>query len=119
MENAYMAYSLAVCLALTLIFEIFAAFVLGVRKKDDFFCIFFANVFTNPLVSVIPLYLNIRYGLIYRNISLALLEIFALFAEYLIYRRFLEYKKIPPFFLSLILNAFSYTAGFLLGPYIF
>ena len=114
-----MAYSLAVCLALTLIFEMFAAFVLGVREKGDFFYIFFANVFTNPPVSTIPLYLSVRCGLIYRNISLVILEIFALFAEYFIYRRFLAYKKIPPFLLSLILNAFSYAAGFLLGPYVF
>jgi hypothetical protein len=119
MKSLYLPYIFSVCLVLTVIFETVLAFILGVRKGKDLFNVVLANVMTNPLVSILPLYFNLKYGALSRNISLVLLEIFALFAEYFIYKRFLSYKKIPPFLLSLILNAFSYTAGVILSPFIF
>ena len=59
----------------------------------------------------IPFYLNVTYGIMARNIVLFILEILTVITEGLIYKKYLEYKKINPILLAFILNLFSYLIG--------
>lgn len=112
-------YAMAVCLSLTVIFELLAAFVLGVRKGRDFINVILVNVMTNPIVATVPLWVNLRFGPEQRHIVLACLEAFALLSEAFVYSKVLDFRKIRPLLFSLLLNLCSYTAGELLGPVIF
>ena len=98
-------------LVLTIIIEVFVALILKVRNKKDLINITLANIVTNPLVVSIPVYFNIKYGVLERNIVLCILEIGTVFIEGLIYMKVLDYKRINPFVLSLILNLSSYLIG--------
>lgn len=99
------------CLICTIIIEIFVAFLIGIKNKKDLLNILLVNIVTNPIVSSIPVYFNVFYNLKIRNISLIILEILTLFTEGVIYKKYLKYKKINPFLISLILNLSSYLIG--------
>ena len=103
------------CLFFTILIEIVVGLIIGIRNKRDFLNIVLVNVFTNPLVTSIPvlIYINFRYTPYI--ISLILLEIFAFVSEGLIYKKTLVYKRINPFIISLILNLSSYLIGLLIN----
>ena len=65
------------------------------------------NVLTNPLVVSLSVYMNLRYGLMGRRVSLVFLEIWAFYTEGFLYRRYLKYKNINPYLLSIVLNLSS------------
>lgn len=95
----------------TIIIEVIAAIVFKIRDKKDLINIVLVNCFTNPLVTMIPLYVNIKYGLMERHICLFLFEIFALLSEGFIYKKYLKFKKINPYLISVILNGCSFFIG--------
>ena len=109
-----MLRSLLLSLALTLILELAAALLLGIRHRRDLAVVALVNVVTNPLVvltlnlflftaqSAPPWYLT------------AGLELAAWLAEAFFYRTCLSRKPLDPFLLSLILNSISYLGGLLL-----
>lgn len=99
------------CLLLTVMAEVALGFVLGVRKKRDIVNVVLVNVLTNPFASSVPFVINFFRGLRARNIAVACLEVFALVTEALIYKKVLDFKRIQPFLLSLLLNAFSFLLG--------
>ena len=99
------------CLLLTIIFELIISIIIGVRDKKDILNIILVNILTNPLVVTIPVYFNIKYGLFERNIALYTLEIITVVTEGYIYKKVLNFKKINPFVISLILNLSSYLIG--------
>lgn len=103
------------CLVFTILIEVVVGLMIGVRDKKDILNIVLVNVFTNILVTSIPvlIYINFRYTPYI--ISLILLEIFALVSEGFIYSKVLKYKKINPFIISLILNLSSYLIGLLIN----
>ena len=106
-----MIRSLIVSLTLTLIIELTVSVILGIREKEDIKIVFLANVFTNPIVVYISnCVLYFRLFNIY-FIVVAILEIFALVAEFWIYKKHLKYNKISPFKLSLIANCCSFGIG--------
>ncbi len=107
-------YIMARCLILTVLIETLIAFLLGYRKKD-LINVILVNIMTNPIVVMIPVYFNVKYGIVERNIALGILEIVTLFVEGFIYYKFLEKRKINPFLLSLILNFSSYIAGVIIN----
>lgn len=109
---------LAKCLLYTIIIEILIAYLIKIRRKKDIINVILVNCITNPLVSSIPVYFNIRFGLIERNISLIILEILTVLTEGYIYKRVLNYKKINPYLISIILNTTSYLIGEIIN-YIF
>ncbi len=98
-------------LILTLVFELAAAYVMGVRSRHSFLIIFLANCFTNPLlnicISLLPAQAVMRKLIIY-----CIFEPVVILSEFLIYRYDLE-EDIPPFRLSLILNLASVLGGLL------
>lgn len=95
----------------TILLELILSLCLGIRKKQDLLNIILVNILTNPIVVVIPFILNIYYGSVTRHISLAILEILAVFLEGYIYYKVLQDKKRNPYLLSLYLNLFSYLCG--------
>ena len=74
---------------------------------------------TNPIVSILPFYTNLRFGIIERNIILVILEIFAFALEGLVYTKWLKYKKINGYVLSLTLNVSSFVIGSIINSIIY
>ncbi len=103
----------------TIIIESLSAFILKVRKGKDFVNIILVNILTNPIVNAVPFYMNIKYGIMYRNMSLLILEVLAILVEGFVYSKYLEYKKIKPYLLALILNICSYFIGVLINMIIY
>ena len=99
------------CLILTIIIEVIIGLILKIKNKKDILNIILANIITNPIVVSIPVYINIKFGLLERNICLIILEILTLFVEEFIYKKVLNYKKINPYLISLIINMSSYLIG--------
>ena len=107
-------YYMVKCLILTILIETVIAFILGYRKKD-LLNVILVNIVTNPIVTTIPVYFNVKYGVFERNIALLVLEITTLFTEGFIYLKCIERKKINPFILSLLLNLSSYGLGLIIN----
>ena len=104
--------SLLLSLGLTLLFELVFAFLLGIRKGKDFLLVALVNVVTNPPL-VLTLNLLQRRSMVCFPVILGL-ELAAIAIEWLLYRKRLEYAKLPPLVFSLLLNAISYTGGLFL-----
>lgn len=111
-------YYIARSLILTILIEVTVALIIGIRKRKDIINVILVNMITNPIVNIIPITLNVYIGLYARNISLIVLEIFALFTEAFIYKEVLKYKKINWFLVSLILNAASFGIGEILNYFV-
>ena len=118
MINLYLKI-LIVCLLSTIIVEVIVSLLLKVRDKKDILNIILVNIMTNPLLVSITVYINIFYGLKYKNIIIYPLEILVVLVEGLVYKRYLKYKKINPYLLSLILNISSYLIGLFINRIIY
>lgn len=99
----------------TLLVELVISLLLKVKDKKDIMNIILVNIMTNPLLVILTVYINIVYGLIYRNILIYPLEILVVLSEGLVYKKYLNYKKINPYLLSLILNTSSYLIGLIIN----
>lgn len=109
-----MLRSLALSLGLTLLLEIPAALILGLRRKEDILLVGLVNILTNPIIVLI---LNLFFLFTASPPPWFLilpLEVFAVLTEGFIYQKGLSYRRIHPFLLSLILNGISYFGGLLL-----
>ena len=104
-------YIMIKCLLCTVIIELVIAVILRVKTKGDIINIILVNVVTNPIVVSVPIFIMVKYGYHYRMISLYILEVLTVLVEGFIYWKVLNYKKINPFILSLILNFGSYFIG--------
>ena len=103
------------CLLITIIVELIVAIIIGIRDKKDMINIILVNIVTNPLVTSMPVYFEIQYGINARGIVLVILEVLALFFEGIIYFRYFQYRKINGFLVSFILNIASFSAGELIN----
>ena len=99
------------CLLLTIIIELIIALILGIRDKKDIINIILVNVITNPIVVMSQTLLYIKFGYNIEMIGIAILEVLVVLVEGLIYKKVLNYKKINPILLSLILNTLSFLIG--------
>ena len=118
MPNINFALYMLICLVTTLVVELVVALLLKVKTKMDIINIVLVNILTNPLlVSTINL-ISINYGLKIAYIFLLIFEIFVVFIEGFIYRKYLDYKRINPYLLSFILNLCSYLFGLLINLFI-
>lgn len=111
MNISSLPYVMIRCLLLTIIIETTIALILGVKNKKDILTVILVNVLTNPIVVSIPVFMYVFYGYNAEIISLIILEIITVFLEGYIYYKYLVYKKINVFILSLILNFMSYVIG--------
>ena len=111
--TAELVRSLLLSLALTLAFELGAAFLLGVRDTKDFLLLFLVNVITNP-----PLVLALDLWYLSRGMPpwylIGALELTAVAAEWLLLRNRLVYRRIPALPLAILLNTISFFGGLLL-----
>ena len=103
------------CLLCTIVIEVIVSLILRVKDKKDILNILLVNVLTNPLVVTIPILIALRYGIYYQKITLYILEVLTVITEGFIYLKVLNYKKINPFVLSLLLNLSSYLIGLLIN----
>ena len=103
------------CLLLTITIELIIALILGVRDKKDIINVILVNVITNPIVVMSQILLYLRFGYIIETIGVIVLEILVVPVEGLIYKKVLDYKKINPILLSLILNMSSLLIGGLIN----
>ena len=110
----YLPQIMLFCLISTIIIELIVAYILKVKNKKDFINIVLVNIVTNPIVSSLPYILYLIYGIKYRIISLIILEVWAFITEGIIYKKYLNYKKMNSFILSLILNISSYLIGLII-----
>lgn len=103
---------------ITIIVEIIAAIIWGIRRKRELLAVLLINTVTNPLVTLIRWIAaqHLRFQS-ERDLVLAAAEIAVLLGEWLLFRKFVKSTK-HPFLMSLVLNAVSFGAG-LLTPYIF
>lgn len=108
-----------ISLMITIVLELLGSLIVGVRNKKDLLNIILVNILTNPLLNSIVLFVNVLYGIFYRNIVLYILEILVVIVEGVIYKKYLSFKKINPFLLSLILNITSYGLGLLINKIIY
>lgn len=104
-------YYMVRAVILTVIIEICASLIIGIRNKKDLLNIILVNIMTNPLVNSITIFLNFYFGIFSRNVGLIILEILAVISEGFVYKKYLKFNKINPYVLSLILNGFSYFIG--------
>lgn len=105
-----MIFSLLVSFAVTVMVELSAAFLLGLRDRRSLALVFLVNAVTNPVV-VYLLNLQHYYGILLPKIPLTiLLECSAVAVEALLYRIALKGDR-HPLFLALVLNAASYLMG--------
>lgn len=99
-------FRIATAFSITIIIEIVLAYLLRIRKKEDFLNIIIINFITNIALNIFIIISAILFNKIIINILL--LEIFILVVEGIFYKRKLSYKKINPFLISLVLNTVSY-----------
>ena len=109
---------IAKSLFFTIVIEIFIAMILRYRQKD-LLNVLLVNILTNPLVNSITVSINYYLGLQYRQISLIILEIIAIFIEGMIYQKYLNNWKINWYLLSIILNISSFSLGLLINKMIY
>ncbi len=104
---------MAVSLAGTLVLELIFALLWGIRGRHDLFLTAGVNILTNPVVVFFHYWVIIKTGLNAGVITM-FLEIAAVLAEGVIYRKY-QKNIYRPMFFSLCANAFSYAAGELIN----
>ena len=102
-------------LVCTLVLETGTAAALGVREGRDLATVVLANLLTNPVVSVLPTTAAFYLGYETLIPVTAVAETGAVLAEWLVYRKFLSFRRMHPLLLSFILNLVSYGADVLYG----
>ena len=106
------------CLTTTVIIEVIIALIIGIRKKD-ILSVIIINIITNPLIVSLSVYFGFNYGIKAEKIATLVLEIIVFITEGILYNKFLEYKKINGFIISLIFNGGSYLIGKLISYIIY
>ena len=108
-------YYMFKCLVLTIIIELIIAIIIGIRGKKNIINVVLVNIITNPLVVTLPFFLLIVFNYQVYKYSIYFLEVITLITEGFIYYKVLDYKRINPFIISLILNGASYLLGFVIN----
>ena len=100
-------------LLLTIIFEMTAAYLLGIRNRKDILLVILLNILTNPVLVLISSFLMYHEGVkTGRLLTYAVLEPLVILTEYYFYHRYLTAGK-NAFLLSLVLNLVSILGGLL------
>jgi len=119
MSNEALLTALGISLGLTLVLEV-GFFIIYFFKahwnKKDILLVILVNTLTNPIVVLTYwiLYYNTNWN---TTLIIIPLEVFAILTEGYIYKRNSECIK-RPFLFSLLINAFSYSAGLFISQYL-
>lgn len=100
--------ALAVSLLLTLILESLFGLIWGIKGRRDWLLLALVNVVTNPIV------VTLHYCVSSAWVFTAVLEVSAVLAEWLAYRRWGR-TTCPAFLFALCANCFSYFGGLLIN----
>lgn len=106
--------SLIISLILTIVIELIVSAILGINDKYDIKIIIIANCITNPTVVYIANFVNLFYNRLTYTITVAILEIFAVIIEFLIYKKYLKFNKKSPLVISIINNIVSFSLGLII-----
>ena len=106
------------CLAMTVVIEAGAAYILGLRTLREQGVVLAVNIMTNPLLVSVGYCVMLFTGQAAYLIYLVAAEIAVVLAEGLVYKKMLSAER-SPFLLSLILNLFSFGLGELLNRLLF
>ena len=117
--SLYLLKIISSSLIFTIILELGLALIFKIKNKDDIIIIVLVNVVTNPIVVVFPYLLGIFYGNTGRYVLLLILEILTVFFEGFIYKKYLKFKSINPYVLSILLNVTSYFIGIFINRIIY
>ena len=104
--------ALGISLGLTLILESIFGLIWGVKGMRDWLLLLLVNVVTNPIV------VTLHYCVSSFWAFTLLLEVSAVVAEWLAYRRWGKTTS-PAFLFSLCANCFSYFSGLLINYLVF
>lgn len=115
----YFIKIIIVSLICTIIIELTFALILRIKDKRDLLNILLVNLLTNPLLNAISLFINIKYGHKMLEYLIYPMEICVVIIEGYIYKKYLNYKRINPYLLSLILNCGSYFIGIIINNIIY
>lgn len=109
-----MIKSLLVSLLLTIFVEEIIGFLLGIRGKYNFLVLILVNIITNPVI----VYIANLLILLGRNAILIwlipLLEVIVVIIEGLLFKKYLDYKKMNVYLLSFIMNLLSFCIGIII-----
>lgn len=100
--------ALGISLLLTLVLESLFALLWGIKGRRDWLLLLLANAVTNPIVVTLYYCISSRWTFV------IVLEVCAVLAEWLAYRRWGKTLR-PALLFSLCANCFSYFSGFLLN----
>lgn len=100
--------ALAISLALTLLLEGLFGLIWGIKGKRDWILLLLVNVVTNPIVVTLHYCVSTFWGFT------IVLEVFAVVAEWLAYRKWGRSTG-PALLFSLCANCFSYFSGLLIN----
>lgn len=98
-------------LGLTILIESVIAFVYHIRSIKDFSVIFFTQILTNPLINLFALFCFSFNDAYLYGLFLFIGESLILITEALIYKIFIQNKKVNPFYLASLCNLFSFGLG--------
>lgn len=104
--------ALGMSLLLTLVLEGLFGLIWGIKGRRDRLLLLLANAVTNPIV------VTLHYCVSSRWVFVLILEVSAILAEWLAYRKWGKTLR-PAFLFSLCANCFSYFSGLLLNYFIF
>jgi len=104
--------ALGMSLLLTLVLEGLFGLIWGIKGRRDWLLLLLANAVTNPIV------VTLHYCVSSRWVFVLILEVSAVLAEWLAYRKWSKTLR-PAFLFSLCANCFSYFSGLLLNYFIF
>lgn len=114
-----MIISLIISLVLTIVIEVSISFIIGIRGKEELKVVFFVNVLTNPVVVYIANCIKVLNNNVIYNIVVFIMEVFVIIVEFIVYKKFLDYKKKNPLLISSINNIISFSLGIILSKIIF
>lgn len=109
-----MLKTLVISLAVTLVIELFLAFILKVRNRKGLLVVLLVNILTNPLAVLIHELLGMRFFGNTMLLCTAVIEIAVTASEAMIYMSFSKQEKYGikrPVLLSVVSNTFSFFAG--------
>lgn len=114
-----MILSLIISLLLTIIIEISISFIIGIRDDEDLKVVFWVNVLTNPIVVYIANWLKVLNNIVIYNIIVFIMEVVVIIVEFIVYKKYLDYKEKSPLLISSINNIVSFSLGIIISKVIF
>lgn len=114
-----MIISLIISLILTLIIEVSISFIIGVREKEDLKVVLWVNILTNPVVVYIANCVKLLNNNLIYNIIVTIMEIIVIVVEFILYKKYLEYKGKSSLLISSVNNIISFSLGIIISKIIF